>query len=238
MHERDLIMENNSINNIEKLDNFKFILDSWIIPLVDKLKNQMDKEFIVQCNVKIRPYKEFEKEINSFYHKKRKLLKLEYYGKDYEKDANNPHRMDFHKLSAVICRTMIEYKLFDFDVNACYDYIESRGISKDDTDWLVKNALVNFRLAFYSSVVFLYQSMIFCYDKSNDEEKKHIAKRLRELKKLDLYINSNLSNSHESFVNCMILDLAKRDIDDRSFDYFMYSIIMYQLEEYNKMLLS
>ena len=41
----------------------------------------------------------------------------------------------------------------------------------------------------------------------------------------------------ESFENCIILDLAKRDIGNRSFDYFMYAIIMYQLEEHNKSLL-
>lgn len=142
--------------------------------------------------------------------------------------------MDFHKIGAIICRTLIEYKVFDFDVNRCKEYVDQH-ISSYDTDWVVKNALINFRLAFYSSIVFLYQSMRFVYSKSNNELYNALCKR----GKLDLYgiYNSKEGEVKESFENCIVLDLAKRDIGNHSFDYFMYAIILYQLEEHNKNLL-
>lgn len=94
---------------------------------------------------------------------------------------------------------------------------------------------MNYRLAFYGSVVFMFHSMQFEY-----HERDSVLFELLEKKgKLNLY-ETNLPNNgkvKESFENCIILDLAKRDNGNRSFDYFMYAIIMYQLEEHNKNLL-
>lgn len=146
--------------------------------------------------------------------------------------SNDDHRMDFHKIAALICRTMIEYKVFIFDVERCKQYAD-KNIDEYNTDWVVKNALVNFRLAFYSSIVFLYQSMLYTYS-SKDEK---IFGKLQQKKCLDLYNADKKQPSantvQESFENCIVLDLAKRDIANRSFDDFMYAIIMYQLEEHN-----
>lgn len=213
--------------------NFDFIWDNWIIPLSKKLYEDMDADFREFCNVRLKEddFQNICIKASKYYLNKRKELKSEYYGKDY----TDKHRMDFHKLSAIFCRTLIEYKLFDFDVNQCEKFIDQRKINRTNTDWLVKNALVNFRMAFYTSVVFLYQSMLFKY--SNDVV---IYNRLKMHKCLDLYKSAGINvdgKVHESFENCIVLDLAKRDINNRSFDYFMYSTIMFQLEEYNYNLL-
>lgn len=214
-------------------DNFQFILEAWIYPLIDDLYDKMDKDFIKECNVEKRDYRSYYPQMYSYYHNKRTLLKINYYGKDYKENPSVPHRMDVHKLSAIICRTMIEYKMIDFDVNSCYKYIEDNKIPKDNTQWLIDNALINFKIAFYASVVFLYQYMLFHYGESKEKNDILIHDKLIESKKLNLYFEKHNVNQHESFINCMILDIAKRDLGDRSFDYFMYSIIMYQLEEYN-----
>lgn len=214
-------------------DNFDFIWDNWIIPLASKIYEDMDTDFCAFCNVRMKKddFQNIRTKASVFYLNKRKALKSEYYGKDY----TDKHRMDFHKLSAIFCRTLIEYKLFDFDIEKCEKFIELRNINKTNTDWLVKNALVNFRMAFYISVVFLYQSMLFKYS-SNIV----IYNKLKMHKGLDLYKSASMNTNgkvHESFENCIVLDLAKRDINNRSFDYFMYSTIMFQLEEYNYNLL-
>lgn len=142
--------------------------------------------------------------------------------------------MDFHKISAILCRTLIEYKVYDFDEKLCKEYID-KNIDSYNTDWVVKNALINFRLAFYSSVVFMFHAMQFELYKEN----KDLFELLEQKGKLSLY-ETNISNNSkvkESFENCIVLDLAKRDIGNHSFDYFVYAIIMYQLEEHNKNLL-
>lgn len=218
--------------------NFEYIWDKWIVPLADKIYNEMDEDFCRCCDVQLRKtnFDNIKRDACRFFLDKRTSLKSEYYGKDYNKTNSDEHRMDFHKLSAILCRTLIEYKLFDFDVDRCEKHIKKYNIDKTNTDWLIKNSLVNFRMAFYASVVFLYQSMLYVY--RNDVV---IYNRLKSCQTLDLYNDSKYNEFenkvHESFENCIVLDLAKRDINNRSFDYFMYSTIMYQLEKYNYMLL-
>jgi hypothetical protein len=214
--------------------NFQYIWTQWIVPLVQDLYSQLDDEFRKYCNVQIRDLDKVCLGAEKYYQKKREEVKKAFYGKYRKGDSADTHRMDFHKIGAIICRTLIEYKVFDFDVNRCKEYVDQH-ISSYDTDWVVKNALINFRLAFYSSIVFLYQSMRFVYSKSNNELYNALCKR----GKLDLYgiYNSKEGEVKESFENCIVLDLAKRDIGNHSFDYFMYAIILYQLEEHNKNLL-
>lgn len=219
---------------MEDLTNFQYMWNQWIIPLVDDLYTQVDNDFRQFCNLHIRDLDKICMEAERYYQKKRIEVKKEFYGQYHKGDSETDHRMDFHKIGAIICRTLIEYKVFEFDINCCRKYVEQK-VDPYNTDWVVKNALINFRLAFYSSVVFLFQAMRFEYFKSN----KLLYKALSEKGMLDLYnaSSTDVKLVKESFENCIVLDLAKRDIGNRSFDYFMYAIILYQLEEHNKILL-
>ncbi|MBQ7347624.1 MAG: hypothetical protein IJW55_06670 [Clostridia bacterium] len=139
-----------------------------------------------------------------------------------------------HKYCAIICRTLIHEKTIKYDMISCEKYIKDNNISPDDTNWLVKNALVNYRIAFYASVVFLYQSMLAKYTDPI------IQAKLRKNKQLNLYTKKDgtpKSINHESFENYIIVDLAKRDVHNKSFELFMYAALMYQLEEYNRIIL-
>lgn len=225
---------------MEELSNFQYIWEKWITPLVDDLYKQMDEEFQKYCGVQIRELDKIKFRAERYYQNKREEVKKAFYGVYHKGDSQTEHRMDFHKIGAILCRTMMEYKVFSFDMEKCQQYVDD-NIDIYDTNWVVKNALINFRLAFYVSIAFLYQSMIFEYSKNHRE----LERKLREKGCLSLYADhSNQNHSiviekkvQESFENCIVLDLAKRDIGNRSFDYLMYAIILYQLEEYNKGLL-
>ncbi len=219
------------INEID-IQDFEFIWDNWVEPSIKKIAEQMDAEFKTQTNFKVRDLSKIKNSANKYFVNKREHTKKEFYGSG-SSNKSEKHFMDFHKLSAVLCRTLIENKVYEFDVTKCIDFIENKKIESKNTDWLVHNALVNFRLAFYASVVFLYQSMLFRL-KSEDLEKYN---KLKNLKKLNLYTFEKNGYIHESFENSLVLDLAKRDINDHSFDCFLYATIMYQLEEYNLQLL-
>lgn len=215
------------------IQDFDFIWNKWLLPLIKDLVEQMDREFKEKTGFAVKDLDLIKGIASEFFIKKRDAVKKEYYG-DYPGEVLEKHLMDFHKLSAVLCRTMIENKVYTYDVNACIKYIEEHHIDSKNTDWLVHNALINFRLAFYSSVVLLYQSMLFRL-KSTETD---LYEKLKKEKKLNLYtVKVSKDQVHESFENSLVLDLAKRDINNRSFDCFLYSTIMYQLEEYNKMLL-
>lgn len=226
---------------MEELSNFQYIWKQWIVPLIDDLYSQMDDEFKRYCHARIRDLNKICIDAEKYYQKKRALVKKEFYGEYHKGDSETDHRMDFHKIGAIICKTLIEHKVYDFDTDCCKKYVEQKN-DPYDTDWVVKNALINFRLAFYGSVVFLFQAMRFEYSKDYPS----LYKELSQKGKLDLYkIKLKTEKSDiaclkpvkESFENCIVLDLAKRDIGNRSFDYFMYAIILYQLEEHNKNLL-
>lgn len=219
---------------METLSNFQYMWEQWIMPLVDDLYAQLDSDFKESCNVRIRDVDKIRGKAEKYYLKKREEVKRRFYGQYSKGDSVNEHRMDFHKIGALICRTLIEYKVYNFDVKSCRKYIEEK-INVYDTDWVVRNALINFRLAFYSSIVLLFNAMRFEYYQNNEK----LYKRLCKKGKLDLYETKNTSVNRvkESFENCIVLDLAKRDIGNRFFDYFMYAIILYQLEEHNRNLL-
>lgn len=216
------------------ISNFRYIWTEWIIPLVNDLFIQMDKEFVKYCNVNVRNLDHIYGNAEKYYQNKREEVKKSFYGEYHKGDSKLEHRMDFHKISAIICRVFIEYKVYDFDEKKCKEYAD-KNISPYNTDWVVKNALINYRVAFYSSIVFLFHAMQFEYYTKD----KLLFDLLEKEGKLNLYEThiSNNTKVKESFENCMILDLAKRDITNHSFDYFMYAIIMYQLEEHNKSLL-
>lgn len=205
-----------------------------ITPLVNDIYIQSDPKFREYCNIRIRNLDRICDDAEIYYQQKREEAKRVFYGEYHRGDSETEHRMDFHKISAVICRTLIEYKVYDFDENLCREYID-KNIDSYDTDWGVRNALINFRLAFYSSVMFMFHAMQFEYYKENTV----LFELLNKKGKLDLYETHAFNDDKikESFENCIILDLAKRDIGNHSFDYFMYAIIMYQLEEYNRNLL-
>lgn len=219
---------------MDEINNFRYIWLEWVIPLIKDLYKQTDNVFREFCNFRIRNLENICNNAEVFYQHKREEVKRTFYGKYLKGDSKTQHRMDFHKISAIICRTLIEYKVYDFDEKLCQEYVD-KNIDIYNTDWFVKNALINFRLAFYSSVVFMFHAMQFEYCKDNTQ----LFNLLEQKGKLDLYETyiSNSGKVKESFENCIVFDLAKRDIANQSFDYFMYAIVMYQLEEHNKNLL-
>lgn len=222
------------------VNNFQSIWNCIIIPLADSIQNQIDETFKKETNAHLCNLNspELRRKAEGYYKQKRRALKDLFYGKDYEDNLENPRYMDFHKLASILCRTLMEFKVFVFDDEVCMSLAENK--SEKDTDWLVKNALVNYRMAFYASVVFLYYSMLFKYDKKNQHELYDALKKQGNLILYNDEISTDNTNSdkmHESFENCVVLDLAKRDIENKSFDLLMYSTILYQLEEYNEFIL-
>lgn len=213
----------------ENQEFFYFAWDSWIVPLSQELFNDMDKNFRLKVNAKIGDLDFIRIKAEEYFFSRYNTFKNDYYG--YMDDNQTP---DIHKICAILCRTLIEEKIIKYDITVCQKYIEEH-IDKHNTDWLVKNALVNYRIAFYASITLLYEGMLFKY--KND---KTMHEKLKNNRKLNLYTKSDgspKSINHESFENYIILDLAKRDVNNKSFEFFMYAALMYQLEEYNRMIL-
>ncbi len=213
--------------------NFYFVWDHWIIPIIKKAFDDVDLEFKKYVNMEICNLDSKKKIAADYAQQLRLQLKKEYYGPCCI-DLQEKH-LSFSKLSAIICATLIKNKVIKFDTKKAVKYKNEHKISDNDTQWLVFNVLINYRIAFYASMSFLYHSMEFLYD---DEEE--FLEKLKQQKKLKFYItNENVSSeSHEPFDYYLIINMAKRDFNKKDFDYFLYAAMMLGLQEYNKLLLS
>lgn len=213
----------------EKHEFFDFLWDNWLVSLFQRMYDGMDDDFRTNVKAKICDLESIRVNAEKYFFIRYNTFKKDYYG--YLDDEQTP---DIHKICAILCRTLIEEKIIKYDISACQQYIDEKNIDKKNTDWLVRNALVNYRIAFYASITLLYQGMLFKY------KDPAIHEKLKKNRNLNLYTKNDgspKSINHESFENYMILDLAKRDVNNKSFEFFMYAAIMYQLEEYNRMIL-
>lgn len=203
--------------------------DSWIVPIIEEIYNQTNEDFRCACNVEKRNLNDIKYKAEKYYQAKRTELKESFYGNRFKSDFDAEYKMDSHKISAILCRTLMEYKVFTYDIAKCEKYIKEHK-NNLNTEWMSRNALMNYRLAFYVSVMFLYRSMLYEYKESSYK----LYRELKNNKTLYFYKADKNNKITESFESSIILDLAKRDVSNRSFDCLMFSLIMYQLEEYNK----
>lgn len=110
---------------MDEISNFKYIWTEWIVPLIGDLYAQIDEKFRKYCNVRIRNLDEISNNAERYYQHKREEVKRVFYGEYHKGDSETEHRMDFHKISAIICRTLVEYKVYDFDEKLCQEYVDN-----------------------------------------------------------------------------------------------------------------
>ncbi len=207
-------------------NNFEQIFKEIVIPLVSQIEEPMDSEYRDFTGFKTNNLDDVYLRCESFYEKKKVELKKIFYGNKYSASDDKALLFDIHKIASIVCYSLIKHKLFAFDDNAAIQFIIDRKI--EDTTWIIDNALVNYKLAFHVSVSMIYYKLLY------DASKKLNDIRVDSLESQGQLFLYKTRQGHESFANSVILDLAKRDIHKRSFDYFLYSSLLFQLEEYNK----
>lgn len=211
---------------VDKINSFERIFNYIIIPLVCQIEEEVDEEFKSLTNLRTIKLDDAYSKCNDFYKTKKDELKKIFYGDKISTIPTSELLFDIHKIASITCYSLIKHKIFVFDEEKATNYIKNKKIK--DTTWIIDNVLVNYKLAFKVSVAMIYYKLLFDFNKLNNFE---IETKLKEKRGLFLY---NVREGHESFNNSIILDLAKRDIHKRSFDYFLYSALLFQLEEYNR----
>ena len=218
-----------------KKDNFDYVWDNWIVPIIEQCINGVDKEYFEVVNMKKCDFSLLKRKCGNYAQEVRLQLKKEHYGK--HKQDIDLHHLSFCKLASIICDTLITYKVVKFDTNKMLKYKNDKNISEEDTDWLVRNALINYKIAFYSSLSFLYHSMEF---KLDNDKTRDLYNQLIEQKGLLLYPESIIDgeNKQEPFDNYIIIALAKTDFKKNKFDYFLFSSVLLGIQEYNMKIIS
>lgn len=215
--------------------DFNSVFEVVVKPLIEQVFNGVDEPFREKVALKTRNLLSVKTNCKASYQKKEDELKQMFYGKKYsaqKNDSSEEFRFDIHKVAAILCYTLIRNKVFTFDVDKAYDYISANPKNCQTTSWIVNNVLVNYKLAFHASINMIYQKSLFDSNKNTNSE---MIRLLTDEKSLFLY---EKREGHESFANSIIYDFAKRDIRNRSFDCLMYSAMLFQIEEYNKLYFS
>ena len=217
--------------------------DFWenaILPSIEQTIEEMASEFCTAASVNVQNLSSYKVELENIYRRKREWLKQAYL----------PHEsqpcLDFHKLAAIVCRSVIGCKPIHYDIAAVEEMIHQQNYGCESHDeqinWFVNNIYANYKIAFLSAVGIVYANLIhWAINKKNECADAKLAsvynsfiQRLLDNKQLCSYENPK---AHENYVNSMIIALMKNDLLQRDFDYLTFAINLYQLEYFTKLTL-
>lgn len=198
-----------------KDQTFKYIWNEIILKTIVSLENSFTEEDKVQYGFSVRNLKNVEKNVFSDYNSIKRLLKKDYY--DASKgDCNPKNRIDNHKIAACICYSLLQNKVFIFEVH----------------DGMPQNMFtINYELAYTVSLGFIFTTLVAQYKNIGRED---LAIKLLNQQSLVVPITSA---GHDEYHNGRIRTLALNDIYGNTFDVLTYSDMMFWIEYYNRQMI-
>ena len=131
----------------------------------------------------------------------------------YQTDGSDESLIDTHKIAACLCYSLIKNKPFSFRI---------------EMDMSQHIFVSNYAVAYYSSVGFVYMTLIAEYMFNGYPE---FAKKLQENGK---FIEPPVSKGHNEYAEGRIYALAQNDLYGNTFDILGYADMMYWIELYNR----
>ncbi len=232
---------------------FESIWDDIILKSIKSCEADLDVNFKKNANVRKVDLTEYKIRLKQVFTRKRQWLKAEYLPNEKKPT------LDFHKLSSVMCRSMVGVKLFTYDIlesEKIFKKISSDKSMKqsDKVQWQINNVYINYKLAFLVAEGIVFADLLYWaqkkinfirdnYDSTSSENntdnpnvKLEIYSKLIDVlneQKNRLY-SYKTSSSHDDFVTSGIIALMKNDFLNRDFDYLQFSLSMFQWQEYTK----
>lgn len=198
----------------------------------------------------------YKKKLSRIYYRKREWLK-----RIYLPNKGDQAVLDFHKLGAILCRSIIADKPFRFNVSRAQKRMAEVKKKYGESDprtiqWEVDHVYINYKLAFLVSEGVAYLDLLYWTAKKMEALSKQI-KTLIEEKEIEeaerkkafyeqfknelLNIHSlsayKKSPDHDDFKTSMIVALMKHDLLMRKFDYLTYAATLYQWQEHTKQII-
>ena len=231
---------------------FDYMWEDSIFPLIQKCDEQLNTDYKSAVSMKIKDLNEYKSELRELYRHKRDWLKKEYL--PYDKKAI----LDFHKLSAVMCRCIIGNKPFVFDQAVAEQYLKQshseRQRGKPGCEILrnqIDNIYVNYKLAFLVGESIAFYDLVQWAQRQIDyiqQEPTLVGEPEKTIDVYQLFIEKMddagiladyewANRRHDPFFESMVSCLIKNDILKRDFDYLLFAANMYQWQEYTKRVL-
>lgn len=217
-------------------------------------EKQLDTTFKDESKFSVCNLNDYKLQLKKIYRRKRQWLKKVYLPNDG--DAT----LDFHKLSAALCRSIIGLKPFKYDMPIAERlFVEVKKKTdcsqKERISWQVNNSYINYKLAFLVAEGMIYIDLLYwakcmiedlekdCNSVDYSQEKNdNLKKELRIYQQIIDMLQSSCCRlchyqetpSHDDFFISSVIALMKNDYLERNFDYLQFSISMFQWEEYTK----
>ena len=223
---------------LEPPKHFEYLWKEAIYPSIQVCLSEMSEDFYKLASVNCQDLRSYKANLENVYKKKREWLKRSYLPQNPE-----PY-LDFHKLGAIVCRSIIGLKPVKYDISAVEKLIlhqEQRQTSHTaQIDWFIKNVYVNYRIALLSAVGLVYANLVHwaltkkeqCTDDGLVEVYNEFMNRAVQQGTLCPYVSSQ---SHENFEDSMVIALMKSDLLQRDFDYLGFATNLYQWEYFTKL---
>ncbi len=236
-------------NDVSSFDSF---WQKIVLKALSLCQQELDNEFAKQANFTVEDLEIYKNKLEKIYKRKREWLKSEYLPNE-----ENPI-LDFHKLSSIMCRSIIGIKPFRYDIDEAEKIFAK--ISKDKqksqiekVNWQINNVYVNYKLAFLVAEGIIFIDLLFWAQKKINEiednyesdaieaNTDNVKNKLQVYRKFINLLNSQqrlysykASNTHDNFIISAIIALMKNDYLKRDFDYLQFSLSMFQWQEYTK----
>lgn len=183
-----------------KQHSFDLIWMRVIEPAIITCKKEISNDFKNAANVRTRNLAEYKTQIAKMYREKRAWLKREYLP-----DEDSPS-LDLHKLAGILCRCVIGYKFFGYDIAVANKihkekkYAEKTAATSAEqqlrhmklVQWEKDNPYVNYKLAFLIAEGIAFYDLLYwaqCgIDRDKDAVKKDKSLKDQEIKQLDVRI--------------------------------------------------
>lgn len=198
-----------------KDETFKYIWDEIILKNIFSLEKLFTEEEKKKYNFSVTNLGKLEKKIKSDYNLIKNHLKSNYY--DARKNNHNSkNRIDNHKIAACICYSMLQNKVFSFEV---HDNMPKRMFT------------INYELAYTVSLGVIFTTLVAQY--------KNIGRNdlANKLLQQHMLIVPKTSSGHDEYHEGRIHTLALNDIYGNTFDILTYSDMMFWIEYYNRQML-
>lgn len=212
---------------------FEYFWDNIINPVIMQAFDDLDKDFVRNNSAEIKDLKVLKINICDDYHSYRERFKEVYHRR------KNEAKWDLFKISSIMCYSIIKNKPIRFDNEELKDFYLNENLNKD-SQYIINNHLINYKIAFRVALGFVYVDMLYEYlnkcSNSSNEIDMRIYQTLKKHSKLEMYkYNSNSDN--DSVEEIVIKDLAINDIYERDFDFLMFTALMVGVKEYNEALI-
>lgn len=198
-----------------KDETFKYIWNEIILKSISSFEKYFTEEEKEEYKFSIRNLYRLEKKINSDYNSIKKHLKSNYYDAT-KSNHDSKNRIDNHKIAACICYSMLQNKVFSFEVR----------------DNMPKHMFtINYELAYTVSLGIIFTTLVAQY---KNVGRNDLAEKLLQQQTL---VVPQTSLGHDEYHEGRIHTLALNDIYGNTFDILTYSDMMFWIEYYNRQMI-